>query len=93
MTTTDPTVTVHRADGSDIFPVTIAIGPQMPDHRGQGWEQRHRDLFTTDARALADVLHNNLPGGTFVALLAEMLDRKACLLRVPLPTDPTDPAR
>lgn len=88
-TTTEPsTVNIHRADATrdqPVPPVVIAIDLTQPVHGG-GYEAEARALFADDAHRLADALYAALPGGTFDALLGELLARKACLLRVPMPS-------
>lgn len=46
--------------------------------------ENYRELYAAQAKELADVLLKSLPGGTIDQLLAELLERKASLLRVPL---------
>lgn len=48
----------------------------------QGWKARLREVFGRDAKAIMDVLFNNLPGGTMHQLLIEMLQHKTSLLVV-----------
>ena len=50
----------------------------------QVWLRESQLRHRSDAKALADELFATLPGGTLDALLCEMIERKACLLRVPL---------
>jgi len=40
-------------------------------------------LFEKESKALEDILHNTLPGGTYDRLLARMLDRRKSHLIVP----------
>lgn len=41
-----------------------------------------REFFRAQGRALAEALRTTLPGGTYDALLAELLETKLSLLRV-----------
>jgi len=78
-------VRVHRTDATRTKPVpavTIAVDLTRPAHAGAAEAQ---SMFNADAKMIADALHNALPGGTLSALMAELLERQVCLLRVPLP--------
>lgn len=80
-------VHVHHADPiGDLKPTPqgILIDTALPKF-GDDYAERSQALFADDAKALADALQAQLPGGTLNALLAEMLSRQACLLRVPMP--------
>ena len=43
-----------------------------------------RDFYLEEAKNLVDVLFKVLPGGTIDAILCELLERKRCLLSIPL---------
>lgn len=47
------------------------------------WEETVRRFYNAEAKELAEALWKSLPGGTFSALVAEMLEKRASLLRVP----------
>ncbi|GAA2347319.1 hypothetical protein [Dactylosporangium salmoneum] len=82
------TVHVHRADATRTEPVpavTIAVDLTQPAHSGDNFAADAQALFDGDAKKIADALHEALPGGTLKALMAELLTRQVCLLRVPLP--------
>jgi len=80
------TVTVHKAEpahqGQAIPSAVITIDAAQPADRSP---REAAELHQRDARALATVLWTALPGATVDALLAEMLSRRASLLRVPMP--------
>lgn len=81
-------VHVHHADPIDDLkptPQGILIDTALPKW-GDDYAERAQVLFAADAKALADALQAQLPGGTLNALLAELFTRQACLLRVPMPT-------
>ena len=42
-----------------------------------------REFYAEEGKRLADVLFESLPGGTLDALLCEMMQRRASLLKVP----------
>ena len=48
------------------------------------WETVQREVYDAQARDLERALCAALPGGTYNRLLAQMLERKAGLLRIPL---------
>lgn len=80
------TVHVHRADPARTTPVpaaVIAVVLPQPTH-GADYATHAQAMFYTDALKIADALQAALPGGTWTALLAEMLTRQGCLLRVPM---------
>lgn len=82
------TIHVHRADATRTEPVpavTIAVDLTQPAHDGDNYAAAAQSMFDCDAKLIADALHNTLPGGTLKALMAELLERQVCLLRVPLP--------
>lgn len=83
------TVHVHRADATRTEPVAaalIAIDLTQPAHdRDSDYAATAQAMFDGDAKAIADVQHAALPGGTLKALMAELLTREVCLLRVPMP--------
>lgn len=82
------TIHVHRADATRtelVPPVTIAVDLTQPTRDGADWATEARAMFAADAQKIADTLQAALPGGTWTALLAEMLTRQGCLLRVPMP--------
>ena len=58
----------------------IIVESQMPDNFSI---EAAREIYTAEAKVLADALLKSLPGGTIDQLLAELLERKASLLRVP----------
>lgn len=82
-------VHVHRADATRTEPVpavTIAVDLTQPAHdRDSNFAATAQAMFDGDAKKIADALHDALPGGTLKALMAELLTREVCLLRVPLP--------
>lgn len=81
------TVAVYRAQGIrqwTVQPVTIEIHIEMPDVEAH----LSRATFASDAKAMAGALIATLPGGTVDALVAELLTRRASLLRVPLRETP-----
>lgn len=61
-------------------PTTI---DRVPDESGPDWEKRWRAFYREQAKQMCDLLEASLPGGTYDALLAELCERKACILRVP----------
>jgi hypothetical protein len=74
---------VCKADGETGFPLNdayICITKDIESHPG-GPSQ----AFIQDAKLIADVLIEHLPGGTVDQLLIEMLSRKASQYRVPYP--------
>lgn len=77
-------VRVHRAqpivDDEPVDKVTIKVDKTMP--RQSTLEEAYRD-YEADAKKIADALEDSLPGGTFSALLIELLERKKCYLVVP----------
>lgn len=89
VTTSDlATIHAHRADATRTEPVPavlIAIDLTQPVKDGPDWAAQARAMFNADAQKIADALQAALPGGTWTALLAEMLTRQGCLLRVPMP--------
>lgn len=81
------TIHAHLADPTGTEPVDavqILIDLPQPAHEGADYAASAQRMFDTDAKTIADVLHAALPGGTLRALMAELLERKVCLLRVPL---------
>lgn len=50
----------------------------------EGWEQKSRDWFSTQARGIVDALAKTLPGGTMIAMLRYMLLAHGNHWRVPL---------
>ena len=60
------------------IPVTIRIHAEMPDLEAN----LSRATFADDANVLADAIYTACTGGTVDALLAELLTRRASLLRV-----------
>ena len=80
------TLTVHKAEavhpGAPVHSATITIDADQPTGRTP---REAAELHQRDADALATVLWATLPGATLDALLAEMLARRASLLRVPMP--------
>ncbi|SER35458.1 hypothetical protein [Giesbergeria anulus] len=59
----------------------IIVGEsQMPDNLSI---EAAKEIYAAQAKELADGLLKSLPGGTLDQLLAELLERKASLLRVP----------
>lgn len=88
------TVHVHRADATRTEPVAaalITIDLTQPAHDGPDYAATAQAMFDADAQKIADALQAALPGGTWTALLAEMLTRQGCLLRVPMPSSETNP--
>jgi hypothetical protein len=83
------TIHAHLADATRTEPVDsahILIDLAQPAHdRTTDYAAAAQAMFDTDAKTIADVLHAALPGGTLKALMAELLTREVCLLRVPLP--------
>lgn len=77
-------VRVRRAqpivDDEPIDKVTIKIDETMPSQ--DTLEESYRN-YEEDAEKIADALEASLPGGTFSALLIELLERKKCYLVVP----------
>lgn len=67
-----------------IEPTTIIISDVVPYFlQEQDWQQIAVNTYRHQAKTLAAVLQETLPGGTFDRLLVEMMERKASLLSVP----------
>ncbi len=61
--------------------------PNLSPVMGEGansWIKRNRLMYAEQAKKILDELQLHIPGGLMDALLAEMCDRKASILRVPL---------
>lgn len=68
---------VHRAQptgNQDVEIARIVIDTEIPDTPTM---KEADTLFTIDAAALENVLHETLPGGTYDRLLSAMLKRKS----------------
>lgn len=63
---------------------TIVIEDPVPDVNDRDLFADPSEFFNGQASVIVDALQAHLPGGTFDAVLREMLNRKASLLRVPL---------
>ncbi len=98
-------VCIYRAqplNGRGGEPTIIRLAEQIPDV-GHGGDvlARAKALYAGEGERLASALWNSLPGGTFDALLGEMLALKASLFRVGygggggdrLPVDPRTAVR
>lgn len=74
-------VDVHkaRALAGPVENMTICGDLTLPETDDM---EASRRLFQRDAKAIADALHESLPGGTLHALLVELLSRKASYLTV-----------
>ena len=75
-------VLVYRAGaiGVNHVPVLrILAVTEVPD---QSTLEGSRTLYQRDAQQLAEALFQHLPGGTIDQLLVELMQRRACLLRV-----------
>lgn len=68
--------------------VYVSIHETIPDMEPAA----KRATFEGDAARLADALFDALPGGTIDQLLAEMLSRRASLLRVRFPATDGGPS-
>lgn len=80
-------ITVSRATGSE--PAVILIQDEIGEVAARGdpeWMRRYEAFYAVQAHAIADTLLESLPGGTVDRLLAELLTRRASLLRVPFIT-------
>jgi hypothetical protein len=62
-----------------VEPLTIIIDGTIPTRHSL---LEYREMYKEEALKLVDALFETLPGGTFDAMLAEMLIRKASVLRV-----------
>lgn len=83
-------VVVHIADRIEphvyIEPVTIDVSKKLPEVPfADDWELIARARYRDDAKRIVEGLVASLPGATVDALLVELLDRKASLLRVRAP--------
>lgn len=66
-----------------VTPVVIRIEQEIPDFgSAEGYAERAQATYADQGRLLADALYGSLPGGTLDALLAELLERRASMLRV-----------
>lgn len=78
-------VNAHRAQSLGTYtpgPVTITIHDQLPERDSYVGRDQQAVEMDQQAIELAEALHASLPGRTFDALVAELLRRKASLLRV-----------
>lgn len=78
------TLRIYKAQGLGnkmVLPLTIVAEQEIPDT--DTTLEEARQVYTDQAKKMADVLYRHLPGGTMDALLVEMLTRKASLFRVP----------
>lgn len=76
-------ITIYKAEsiGREVVPeLHINATEAAPEMRDLVAAHAH---YQEQARAIADALSTSLPGGTVHELLVELLQRKACLLRVP----------
>ena len=69
--------------GCDVPDVEITIAEPIPAFVTL---EQSPVLYRAQAKMLNTLLRTSLPGGTYHALLVEMLESKASLLRVPEPT-------
>jgi hypothetical protein len=79
-------IRVSKAQGirrnEEIVSARIEISETV-ESDGRSLEEM-RALYQAEARGLADVLSDSLPGGTMHELLIELLQRKACYLVIPI---------
>lgn len=66
--------------GKTVEDVTVLIQGHLPDLS----IKEGNDLFMEDAKKLADVIFDHLPGGTVDRLVAELMLRRAVSLKVAL---------
>lgn len=78
-----PRILVCKADGGEVTGGEIFVSAQIPRYGADDYVKKSHALYRAEGRVLADALEKNLPGGTLHALLVELLERKASLLRVP----------
>lgn len=75
------TIRVFRADGIAEFdvvePQTIVIEDLMPEKNASVL------VYNQQADLIEKALYRSLPGGTYDALLRNMLERRASMFRVP----------
>ncbi len=71
--------TICKADQRGIFERALLISKEIPECMRH---EEMREFYAKEAKLIADVLWECLPGGTVDALLVEMLDRKRTLLKV-----------
>jgi hypothetical protein len=57
--------------------IAIILKNTFPDCKDKDWLEKSKSLFKSDAEKLEKILLDSLPGGTYDALLGEMLKRKA----------------
>ena len=62
--------------------VVIDISDAIPAFDGDGWEERSREFYQEQGRAMCDAMMRTLPGGTLDELLVALLTRKASFFRV-----------
>ncbi len=63
--------------------VTLTIETIMPELDTLA---HYAQVYEAEAEVIADALHASLPGGTYDHLLAKLMERRACTLRVNFPT-------
>lgn len=81
------TLTVAKAEPvhpKSVEGCLIYISDPLPNFSNEDWEEKSTEFFEGQAAAIVDALQENLPGGTFDAVLRELCKRKACLFRVPI---------
>ncbi len=69
---------VGQPIGNDeVQPLAIILKNTFPDCKDKDWMEKSKSLFKSEAEKLEKILIDSLPGGTYDALLGEMLKRKA----------------
>lgn len=63
--------------------ITIDISGQLPNSNEFKSLNEWRDWLKREGQMIERALFESLPGGTYDALLLAMVERNACLLRVP----------
>ncbi len=75
------TVTVHRAIDEHITPCTIVIGERVSEIKGPDGAEPSlpalANVFSYEADAIADALHDHLPQGVAHRVLIRMMQRHA----------------
>ncbi len=77
---------LHKAQGVNVPDLNLTATKPTPDFESThpGWEKELREKWNGQAKIVFDALLASLPGGTFDALMVQMLDHKRALLQVPM---------
>lgn len=83
----DTVIDVRRAgalNDQHVPVLRINATSEMPELSTLPSGHATREIFIADGRAIADALHQHLPGGTFSQVLIRLLEITATSLHVPL---------